>query len=68
MRYWMQFTLGLNCHKSTTLTVETCTAMRQKFLPVPSTRGLHFLAVQPDPDSEELNGLWLLQDRPAPNI
>lgn len=24
-------------------------------------RGLHFLAVQPDPDSEELNGLWLLQ-------
>eukprot|EP00877_Chromochloris_zofingiensis_P004936 jgi/Chrzof1/14443/Cz09g03050.t1 len=30
--------------------------------------GLHFLAVQPDPDSEELNGLWLLQDRMPPNV
>mmetsp|Transcript_8234 Transcript_8234/g.17643 ORF Transcript_8234/g.17643 Transcript_8234/m.17643 type:complete len:377 (-) Transcript_8234:811-1941(-) len=31
-------------------------------------KGLHFLAVQPDPDSEELNGLWLLQDRAPPQI
>jgi hypothetical protein len=31
-------------------------------------RGLHFLAVQPDPDSEQLNGLWLLQDSPPPQI
>ena len=31
-------------------------------------KGLHFLAVQPDPDSEELNGLWLLLDRPPPAI
>ena len=31
-------------------------------------RGIHFLAVQPDPDSEELNGLWLLQDRAPPQI
>ncbi len=31
-------------------------------------RGLHFLAVQPDPDSEELNGLWLLMDRTPPNV
>lgn len=30
--------------------------------------GLHFLAVQPDPDSDELNGLWLLQDRPPPQF
>ncbi|GIL44701.1 hypothetical protein Vafri_2222 [Volvox africanus] len=30
--------------------------------------GLHFLAVQPDPDSEELNGLWLLQDCQPPSI
>lgn len=30
--------------------------------------GLHFLAVQPDPDSEELTGLWLLQDRTPPNV
>jgi len=30
--------------------------------------GLHFLAVQPNPDSEELNGLWLLQDREPPQI
>jgi hypothetical protein len=35
---------------------------------LPPCRGLHFLAVQPDPDSEELNGLWLLQDRPTPQI
>ncbi|KAI8473792.1 MAG: PsaB RNA binding protein [Monoraphidium minutum] len=32
------------------------------------TRGLHFLAVQPDPDSEDLAGLWLLQDRMPPNV
>ncbi|EFJ49209.1 hypothetical protein VOLCADRAFT_74347 [Volvox carteri f. nagariensis] len=31
-------------------------------------KGLHFLAVQPDPDSEELNGLWLLQDCEPPSI
>ncbi|GAX78823.1 hypothetical protein CEUSTIGMA_g6260.t1 [Chlamydomonas eustigma] len=31
-------------------------------------RGVHFLAVQPDPDSEELNGLWLLQERSPPQI
>lgn len=31
-------------------------------------RGLHFLAVQPNPDSDELNGLWLLQDREPPQI
>ncbi|MEW5300117.1 MAG: hypothetical protein WDW36_003071 [Sanguina aurantia] len=31
-------------------------------------KGLHFLAVQADPDAEDLNGLWLLQDRPAPQI
>lgn len=31
-------------------------------------KGLHFLAVQPDPDSDELNGLWLLQDRDPPSI
>jgi len=31
-------------------------------------KGLHFLAVQPDPDSEELKGLWLLQDREPPQI
>jgi hypothetical protein len=31
-------------------------------------RGLHFLAVQPDPDSERLDGLWLLQDRMPPSI
>lgn len=30
--------------------------------------GLHFLAVQPDADSEDLNGLWLLQERDAPKI
>ena len=30
--------------------------------------GLHFLAVQPDPDSDELAGLWLLQDRAPPNV
>jgi len=30
--------------------------------------GLHFLAVQPDPDSEDLSGLWLLQDRMPPNV
>lgn len=30
--------------------------------------GLHFLAVQPDPDSEELNGLWLLLDKMPPNV
>lgn len=30
--------------------------------------GLHFLAVQPDPDSEDLNGLWLLQDRMPPSV
>lgn len=30
--------------------------------------GLHFLAVQPDPDSEELNGMWLLQDRMPPSV
>lgn len=34
----------------------------------PLYRGLHFLAVQPDPDSEELKGLWLLQDREPPQI
>ena len=33
-----------------------------------SSRGIHFLAVQPDPDSEELNGMWLLQDRMPPQI
>jgi hypothetical protein len=40
-------------------------------LPAPRPRppsGLHFLAVQPDPDSEELTGLWLLQDRMPPNV
>lgn len=26
-------------------------------------KGIHFLAVQPDPDSDELTGIWLLQDR-----
>lgn len=31
-------------------------------------RGLHFLAVQPDADSEDLNGLWLMQDRAPPQI
>lgn len=31
-------------------------------------KGLHFLAVQPDADSDELNGVWLLQDRPPPQI
>ncbi|KAG2450829.1 hypothetical protein HYH02_004663 [Chlamydomonas schloesseri] len=31
-------------------------------------KGVHFLAVQPDPDSEELNGLWLLQDCEPPSI
>jgi len=36
--------------------------------PYASFRGIHFLAVQPDPDSEELNGLWLLQDRMPPQI
>lgn len=30
--------------------------------------GLHFLAVQPDPDSEELTGLWLLLDKLPPNV
>lgn len=30
--------------------------------------GLHFLAVQPDPDSEDLNGLWLMQDKEPPQI
>jgi hypothetical protein len=30
--------------------------------------GLHFLAVQPDPDSEELNGLWLLLDKLPPSV
>jgi hypothetical protein len=30
--------------------------------------GLHFLAVQPDPDAEELNGLWLLLDKLPPNV
>lgn len=30
--------------------------------------GLHFLAIQPDPDGEELSGLWLLLDRPPPAI
>lgn len=30
--------------------------------------GLHFLAVQPDPDDEELNGLWLLLDKMPPSI
>lgn len=30
--------------------------------------GLHFLAVQPDPDSEELNGLWLLLDKVPPTV
>lgn len=30
--------------------------------------GLHFLAVQPDPDSEELKGLWLLLDKLPPNV
>lgn len=30
--------------------------------------GLHFLAVQPDPDSDELNGMWLLQDRAPPQF
>uniref|UniRef100_A0A383VNV1 Uncharacterized protein n=1 Tax=Tetradesmus obliquus TaxID=3088 RepID=A0A383VNV1_TETOB len=30
--------------------------------------GLHFLAVQPDPDSEELNGLWLLLDKMPPSV
>ncbi|KAL6760686.1 PsaB RNA binding protein [Haematococcus lacustris] len=33
-----------------------------------AVKGIHFLAVQPDPDSEELSGLWLLQDRPPPQI
>lgn len=36
--------------------------------PFCAARGLHFLAVQPDPDSEELTGLWLLQDRMPPNV
>ncbi|KAG1667472.1 hypothetical protein FOA52_012227 [Chlamydomonas sp. UWO 241] len=31
-------------------------------------KGIHFLAVQSDPDSDELNGLWLLQDRVPPAI
>ncbi|PNH02936.1 hypothetical protein TSOC_011060 [Tetrabaena socialis] len=40
---------------------------------VPSRRcftvmGVHFLAVQPDPDSDELNGLWMLQDSEPPTI
>jgi hypothetical protein len=30
--------------------------------------GLHFLAVQPDPDAEDLNGLWLLLDKLPPNV
>lgn len=32
------------------------------------TRGLHFLAIQPDPDAEDLTGIWLLQDRMPPNV
>lgn len=31
-------------------------------------KGLHFLAVQMDPESDDLNGLWLLQDREPPKI
>lgn len=30
--------------------------------------GLHFLAIQPDPESEEVAGLWLLQQREPPKI
>lgn len=30
--------------------------------------GLHFLAVQPDAESEEVSGLWLLQQRDLPSI
>jgi hypothetical protein len=30
--------------------------------------GLHFLAVQPEPDAEESNGLWLLLDKLPPNV
>lgn len=31
-------------------------------------KGLHFLAVQADPESEDLNGLWLLQEREYPSL
>eukprot|EP00199_Chlamydomonas_sp_CCMP681_P001952 CAMPEP_0119108890 /NCGR_PEP_ID=MMETSP1180-20130426/16009_1 /TAXON_ID=3052 ORGANISM="Chlamydomonas cf sp, Strain CCMP681" /NCGR_SAMPLE_ID=MMETSP1180 /ASSEMBLY_ACC=CAM_ASM_000741 /LENGTH=379 /DNA_ID=CAMNT_0007094565 /DNA_START=8 /DNA_END=1147 /DNA_ORIENTATION=- len=31
-------------------------------------KGLHFLAVQPNPDSEDLTGLWLLSDREPPQV
>lgn len=37
-------------------------------LPPTPRSGLHFLAVQPDPDSEDVTGLWLLQDRMPPNV
>jgi hypothetical protein len=30
--------------------------------------GLHFLAVQPDPDAPELSGLWLLRDVAPPRV
>lgn len=31
-------------------------------------QGLHFLAVQPDAESEEVSGIWLLQNRDLPNL
>ena len=30
--------------------------------------GLHFLAIQRDPEDEEIAGIWLLLDRPAPVV
>ena len=31
-------------------------------------RGLHFLVVQRDPDSEDSKGLWLLLEKELPSI
>lgn len=33
-----------------------------------ATRGLHFLAVQSDPEAEKCDGFWMLQERPPPQI
>ena len=30
--------------------------------------GIHFLAIQDDPDAETCAGLWLLLDRPLPQV
>jgi len=33
-----------------------------------ATFGLHFLAVQSDPEAEKCDGFWMLQERPPPQI